>query len=196
MVSRSLAEREQRQREDLGRPRLARLAAVGLTADRDRGLSHERATLVDAALAHEQQRHHAEHDDRALQEQGRAVDRDRGVGGEPARAVVGGPHHGHERGDQRDEREPELQERTAAARRERLDQDPEARPAEQDEHRAHGQVVQRREPDLLRQRLLRQHLDGGAHGCASWASGAGSDRPTSCRVAATAGLITSSSGFG
>jgi hypothetical protein len=187
------AQREQRQREHLGATGLADLPPVRLTTDGDGRLGHERPTALQPALADEQQRHHAQHHERALQEERRPVDGQGRTGGEALGHVVRGSHHHHQRRGQGDEGEPELQQWSAAPGGERLDEHADTRGAEQDEQRRHRQVVQRRELDVDG-----QHLAGSrqSHLPASCTEGAGSDLPTSCIVAATAGLMTSSSGLG
>ena len=90
-------------------PDCAGLTPVGLAAHGDRGLGDERATVLDRTLGHEQQRDDAEHGQRALQEQRRTVDGDGHVGGQLALAAVGEPDDGHQRRDQRDQRQHDLE---------------------------------------------------------------------------------------
>ena len=181
------AEGEQQQRVHLGAGVAALgLDAVGLGTGGHRGHRDERPARFQRPLGDQQQRHDPEHGEGTFEEQRRTVHRDRTAGRQLPR--MRHPDHHDERGDQRDQRQPELHRVPAPPPGERLDQYPDRGGAEQDQHGRQRHIVDLRQLERL---LRKDHLPPP---CAT--VGFGSALPICENVACTAGLTTSSTGFG
>jgi hypothetical protein len=113
-------------------------------------LGHERTALLQRAVADQQQRHQAEQDDGALQEERRAVDGHRAAGGQDARVRL--HHDPDERGHEAEQRQHELGRATGVPGQRGLEEHPDAGDTEQDQHRRDGAVVDRRKLEILHQR--------------------------------------------
>ncbi len=215
-VSRSFAagkiimprDREQHQREDLGRREAGLDGPLLLLAARHRrALRGERVDpvavrdRVQPPLGEGERGHQGHQQDRALEEERRAVHRDRAhrrhVRLAAGVAVRRQRDDGGERGGQADDGDGQLGGVAGPARQERLDQHAQHRRAEDDQHRRQLRVLDVR----CRDGGDRQGDGGrGAHLAFSFATalicGTGSVRCTSESVALTAGLTMSVTGFG
>ncbi len=155
---------------------------------------HDRAAL-DGTLGDQQHRHDGQDQDRALDEQARAVDRQRAAdGGERGRVQR---EHGGQRAEQARDRQADLHAEPLGARHERLDEHADTRDAEHDQDRPQRVVGDRRR--MQRCRVARGGGQQDGHFAPPTAvpdAGAGSVWWTFSSVNLTAGLMMSITGFG